>query len=193
MSYLFDHRIDGDHLKPDEREDHLLLRGDKNPNTRGAELLGVRIPLTAAEMLKKVGEMGISGLYIQAPERIVSDDLISALKTAREKLQFVVMQATHRCDLLSLADVVLAGVTFAEKEGTFVNYQGRVQKITRAVPPFGNSKTDLEILGGLISRSGKGWRPLSAAAVFDAISLNVPAFSGLRFDELSPTGVLIRN
>jgi NADH-quinone oxidoreductase subunit G len=43
-------------------------------------------------------------------------------------------------------EAVLPGATFAEKDGTIVNFEGREQKLRRAIVPPGQSKQLSEIL-----------------------------------------------
>jgi NADH-quinone oxidoreductase subunit G len=50
------------------------------------------------------------------------------------------------------ADVVLAGTSFAEKEGTIVNTEGVEQALHRAIPPRGDARDDVAVLGDLIAR-----------------------------------------
>ena len=52
------------------------------------------------------------------------------------------------------ADVVLPGATYAEKPGTFVNMEGRVQRAERAVFPPGDAREDWSILRALSERLG---------------------------------------
>jgi len=49
---------------------------------------------------------------------------------------------------------LVPAATFAEKEGTFINYKGLAQAITRAIRPFGNNLTEGEILWRLLGRQG---------------------------------------
>lgn len=191
-SELVDYRIDESHQKIAEKEDGLLLRGDKNPNTRGAELMGLGAGISAREIIKQAADGSIAGLYLLGPERIVSGELMEALKAARPKIKFVVMQASRKCDLLSLADVVLAGATFAEKEGSFTNYEGRIQRLCSALPLYKNCKTDLEIFAELLSRSGKEIKPLSAGSVFRLLASEIQPFSGIEFEQLPQNGMVIK-
>ena len=47
------------------------------------------------------------------------------------------------------ADVVLPGVTFAEKYGTMINVAGRIQRLNKAIEPIGDSRSDWEICRNL--------------------------------------------
>ena len=63
-----------------------------------------------------------------APERLLDE----TAKQALEAVDFLVVQDIFESDVAQLADVVLPGVTFAEKDGTFTNAKGWVQRIHRA-------------------------------------------------------------
>ena len=52
------------------------------------------------------------------------------------------------------AHVILPGVSFAEKDGTFTSMEGRVQRVRKAISPVGSSRPDWEILCDLSSRMG---------------------------------------
>ncbi len=52
------------------------------------------------------------------------------------------------------ADVVLPGASYAEKPGTYVNLEGRVQRAERAVFPPGDAREDWTILRALSERLG---------------------------------------
>jgi predicted molibdopterin-dependent oxidoreductase YjgC len=51
-----------------------------------------------------------------------------------------------------LATVVLPAASFAEKEGTFTNFEGRVQRVRKAIEPLGSSLPDWEIILQLAKR-----------------------------------------
>jgi predicted molibdopterin-dependent oxidoreductase YjgC len=50
--------------------------------------------------------------------------------------------------------VVLPGTTFAEKDGTIFNFEGREQKLKRAISPVGDSKQLSEIFMIWTHRTG---------------------------------------
>ncbi len=53
------------------------------------------------------------------------------------------------------ADVFLPACSFIEKDGSFTNIEGRVQKFKKAIEPRGQSKPDWQIVAELLSRMGK--------------------------------------
>ncbi|WP_426959871.1 NADH-quinone oxidoreductase subunit NuoG [Muricoccus radiodurans] len=59
---------------------------------------------------------------------------------------FVVYQGSHGDRAASRADVILPAATYLEKDGTYVNTEGRVQRGRRAVFPPGEAREDWRIL-----------------------------------------------
>jgi NADH-quinone oxidoreductase subunit G len=59
---------------------------------------------------------------------------------------FVVYQGHHGDRAAARADVILPGATYLEKDGTYVNTEGRVQRGRRAVFPPGEAREDWRIL-----------------------------------------------
>jgi len=68
---------------------------------------------------------------------------------------FVVYQGHHGDVGAHVADVVLPGAAYTEKEGTYVNTEGRVQRGRRASFPPGKAKDDWAIIRALSDVLGK--------------------------------------
>ena len=190
-SDTFDFRIDGSWEEVDKQVDQLLRRGDPNPNTRGAEAIGLSGDQQVQEILQAAADGEIGALYIVGADRLAAAGLSDAVKAARDSVEYMVMHASRQCDLLDLADAVLPSGTFAEKEGTFTNYEGRVQKISKAIPSVGNSKADFEIFAGLLIKAGKAEFASVPAKAFNLMAAEVQAFAGLIYDELPAEGALV--
>jgi NADH dehydrogenase (ubiquinone) Fe-S protein 1 len=62
---------------------------------------------------------------------------------------FVVYQGSHGDHGAQRADIVLPGATFAEKDATYVNTEGRVQRAFKAVTTLDNAKEDWTIVRAL--------------------------------------------
>ncbi len=90
------------------------------------------------------------------------------------KAGFLVVIDTHVTPLAQLADVVLAGATFAEKAGSYVNSQGLLQYSEAALPPRDGSLPDLDLLA-ILSSHGAG--PVSSRTVLAEVAATVPAFA----------------
>jgi NADH-quinone oxidoreductase subunit G len=68
---------------------------------------------------------------------------------------FVIYQGSHGDQGASRADVILPGAAYTEKDGLYVNLEGRVQMAKKAVAPPGDAREDWKILRALSERAGK--------------------------------------
>ena len=86
------------------------------------------------------------------------------------------------------ADVVLPGATYAEKPGTYVNLEGRVQRGERGVFPPGDAREDWTIFRALSEVMGERLPFDSLAGLREAMFIEVPALreQGLATFEWSP-------
>jgi len=82
------------------------------------------------------------------------------------------------------ADVILPGSSFAEKDGTFVNTERRIQLSRAAITPPGNARRDLEILIDLSNRIGLPTPFRDAAEVMDEIARVTPSWRGVSHERL---------
>jgi predicted molibdopterin-dependent oxidoreductase YjgC len=114
------------------------------------------------------------------------------VKTVLGKVDFIVFHGSFDQPTAALAHAQLPAAVYAEKEGTFTNVQGRVQRIHAAVPPLGESLPDLEILARLAAELGVSLPQATAREVFDQIGLTVPAFAGMTYEAVGETGEALR-
>jgi NADH-quinone oxidoreductase subunit G len=84
--------------------------------------------------------------------------------------------------------VVLAGATFAEKAGSYVNADGRLQYAEAALPPRDGSLPDLDLLAILL---GRGTGPISSRQVLAELGGVVPAFAAVAGGKVPAFGVLL--
>lgn len=84
--------------------------------------------LNAVQVLQETAEKGWDFLYVAGanPKECYPSKL---WKQAREKLNFLVVQDLFMTETAKDADVVLPALSFLEKEGTFLNIEGRSRKI----------------------------------------------------------------
>lgn len=187
-----DFRVDNGYKDVEKLEDQLLKRGDKNPNSRGGLTIGLVDETTAAELLKEAGEGKVGALYILNGEKLDGGSKAGLIKDAHGKDTYVVIHSSLDCDLLQHADAVIAATSFAEKEGTFTNYEGRVQKISPAIKPLGDSLPDLVVLAEILARlDGDNAKVETAAEAFALLAKEVEAFAGLSYEKLPAEGALI--
>jgi NADH-quinone oxidoreductase subunit G len=171
-------------------EDALLRVADKAPNSRGAALLGCapgggddgRAVLDAA----RAGRLRV--LWV------VDHDLLAAgwpeadVAAALERADGLVFQGTNANATSARAHVVLPSAAYVEREGTWTNVAGRVQRFWRAVPPRGEARPDWEILAAVARALGHDWRPAGADGLFRELAAAVPAFAGLTYRALGAQG-----
>jgi NADH-quinone oxidoreductase subunit G len=109
--------------------------------------------LDVAGMLDAASHGKIDVIYLLGADEIDMEKLGNA---------FVIYQGSHGDKGAHRADVILPGAAYTEKDGTFVNTEGRAQMTARAVFPPGEAREDWKIIRALSGRLGK---PLP----FDAI------------------------
>src|SRR5699024_4458646 len=83
-----------------------------------------------------------------------------------------------------LADVILPGVSYAEKEGTFTNTERRVQRVRKAVEPRGEARLDTDIFYDIMNLMGYSCERKNAEEIMDEISSVTPAFRGINYRRL---------
>jgi formate dehydrogenase major subunit len=70
--------------------------------------------------------------------------------------------------------VVFPASSFAEKDGTFVNIEGREQKIKQAIAPKGDSRPDWRIIADLMARLGRPVPYFSARDIYREYTRAIP-------------------
>ncbi|UCF38051.1 MAG: molybdopterin-dependent oxidoreductase [Acidobacteriota bacterium] len=158
--------------EPGEADD-FLRNADRNPNTKGVEDLGYSGDAKA--VLEKAAEGEIEVLIIFRHN--LADGEAGKLL---EKAKFVVYVGTNWNATAERAHVVLPGATHAEKDGTFTNFEGRVQRFKQALLPIGDSRNDSQIISEMAAKLGYSL-PASADEIFEA-------WKGISLDELSGSG-----
>lgn len=154
------------------------------PNFRGVQSVGIgaRGAMSVEDLLTE-GAEGIDLLYIT--DAMFSDRAMDPAVVANlRKAKFLVVHswdATH--PLCDVADVLLPGAIHAEKEGTFTNLQGRVQRIHQAYPPKGQAVGDLEIFrrigAKLFPQVAEFKTNIDVFDLFDEMRSSVPAMQNL--------------
>jgi len=83
-----------------------------------------------------------------------SDELIKDRSSLPERC-FVIYQGHHGDRGAEIADVILPGAAYTEKEGTYVNTEGRAQHTLPAVTPPGIARDDWKIIRAISEIAGK--------------------------------------
>jgi NADH-quinone oxidoreductase subunit G len=170
--------------------DDFLITADKNPNSKGADILCPAC-LSGEELLKACADRRIHFLYI-FQHNLESGFDLQYVQDALGKVDCVVFQGSWNHSTAALAAIQLPAAVYAEKEGTFTNLHGRVQRFHAAVPPIGKSLPDLDIVAQLAKELDIDLPAASAEQVFEAIGQNVEAFAGMTWQTVGTTGQLLK-
>ena len=172
-------------------EDNFLIKKDKNPNTSGAsKILGMD---TASGDLSRVIEMAkageLDGLFIFGHDvsKVFGEETLLAV---RGKVKMIIFEGSNENATSRAADIVLPSASYAEKDGTFTNFEGRVQRIKRAFDPIGNSRASWQILWELGSLLGMPIAYTRAEDVFKDLAKDDEAFSGMTYKSIGMQGAV---
>jgi NADH-quinone oxidoreductase subunit G len=176
---------------PGASGDDFLIRADKNPNTRGMDILFPEAG-DCRDLLESCLEGRIRYLHIFRHDLSRWYDP-GRLAEALREVDCVVFEGSWDSPTARLADVVLPAAVYAEKEGTFVNFQGRVQRFHPAVAPIGRALADLEILARFAAAPEAVPAAAGAAELFGEIAARVPEFASLGWQSLGPAGRWLAN
>jgi NADH-quinone oxidoreductase subunit G len=123
----------------------------------------------------------LESLYIIREDPMATYAQPEYVKQALSKLNFLLVQDIFLTETARLADCVLPGASFAEKEGTFTNQEGRVQSISPLMKPPGKAKTDLEIIARIGRLFDESFSPYTkrSAVVFEEIRNQVGMYANV--------------
>lgn len=140
--------------------------------------------LTSTKVLPAATAGNVKGLYIFGEDPIVTDPDTGHVRQALESLDFLVVQELFMTETAAYADVVLPGISYAEKDGTFTNTERRVQRVRKAVEPRGQAREDYEIFCEVMTRMGYPCAYESAKEIMEEISAMTPSFGGINYERL---------
>jgi NADH-quinone oxidoreductase subunit G len=204
------------HVQPGD-QDEFLLREDKTPNTAGARLAGV-LPDSDAHGITAI----IDGLRAGRIKAVVVTDTQAGanaeLMEALGKAQYVLAIVSNTSALTERADAVLSAATFAEKLGTFLNFQQQLQLIRPSVTTAENerwtgaftmsrldkfasefdrwgrmkrydARSTGRILASLGTLMGAKWKYDHPEDIFEEMAARIEVLKGLSYERLGRWGV----
>jgi predicted molibdopterin-dependent oxidoreductase YjgC len=132
----------------------------------------------------------VKGMYIMGENPMLTDPNQNHTQKALERMEFLVIQDIFPTESTPFADVILPGVCFAEKNGTFVNSDRRVNRVRKAVDPPGNALEEWKTIWEIAKRMGY---PMNAykneAEIFDEIARVAPIMAGISYDRIEREGI----
>lgn len=149
--------------------------------------LSGKIGLAATMMTGAMLSGELKGLYVFGENPALSDPNTTHSVKAFANLEFLVVQDIFMTETAQLADVVLPGASFAEKDGTFTNSERRVQRVRKAVNCPGGAQLDLDIIDQIAKRlegrSDLDRKPVPAEIFAEAAAL-WPGLAGVSYARL---------
>jgi formate dehydrogenase major subunit len=131
----------------------------------------------------------IRGLYIMGENPVISDPNIAHAEEWVRGLEFLAVQDLFLTETARWADVVLPGSSFAEKTGTYVNTERRIQIAEAALQPPGEARRDLDILIDLSNRLGLPTDWSGSEDVMREIASVTPSWRGVTYPGLRGSGL----
>jgi len=161
--------------------------------------------MTVTEMIPGITEGKTKAMYILGEDPVMSDPDTTHIRHCLEECDLIVLQEIFPSETSVYADVLLPGVSFAEKTGTFTNTERRIQMVRKAVEPPGEAREDWRIIAdvakrvigqgdkpalnvaeGVTGRQGEfaGWDYVSPAEIMKEIAALTPSYAGATHERL---------
>lgn len=166
------------------------IRAEKCPNRRGVELVLKHFQgelITFDKALERVERGDFNGAYVVGGYVYPDTGYCERSTKAFAKLSTLIVQDLLRSPLTDAATIVLAGGSFAEREGTFINHAGLAQLIRPVLRSLGDSRNDARLLFDLAGRKGV----YNSAAIRRELAVEIFSLSALASGELGQLGTFI--
>jgi NADH-quinone oxidoreductase subunit G len=171
---------------PSREKAKFIIRAEKCPNREGVQRVlqhDRRETLDWAGAIDRLAKDRFDGAFVvggywESPWTASDVEFLG-------RLQHLVVLDCLRSPLSDAATCLLAGGSFAEREGTFINAQSLAQAIRPAIRSVGDSRSDGRILWDLAGRQGL----FRASALRQEIGRKIPSLRGLEKGDLGERGV----
>jgi NADH-quinone oxidoreductase subunit G len=168
----------------------ILMSPDRSPNFRGARDMGVISNGGFDALMDKLSRGDFAGAYVVGEDLISGSENAETIREALRKLSFLVVQDIRLSETAKMAHIVLPATHFAEKEGTYTNRKGRVQKLNAALVAPDGVLQDGEIFARFLDRLGE--KVVSTPSrVFEALAGEIPAYNGLSYAAIGDQGMQV--
>lgn len=167
-------------------EDDFLIRADRNPNTRGAEAIGLDGEAAAVLADARGGRLKL--LWVFGHDLFDSAWPATEVEGALRGVETVVFTGSNANRTSALARYVLPAAAWVEREGTLTNFEGRVQRFRAAVEPLGEAIPEWDLAGRVLGALGTDPGASRALHWFRQLAAAVPAFRGLTYESIGDLG-----
>ena len=166
-----------------------------NANSQGALDLGVYPGLASGhrpaapglgtiEMLAAAAEGRIKFLWLMGADVLTDVPDAALAESALRSGAFIVVSELFPTATALSADVVFPANSFAEKEGTYTNFERRLQRVNPPLRTQAGARADWHVLLDLCDRLGKPQALTSPREIAGAIAATVPTHAGFDWDQL---------
>ena len=184
-----DARVTASFPMPAGYSDKFLIKADKTPNARGAMAIALAGPTApgAATIVADALEGRLDALWVFGHDltSLVAD---ADLQQLSRSLRLFVFSGTNENATAARSHWTLPTAAYLEKDGTFVNVHGRVQRVGCAFPPLSDSRPDWNVLLEIAGRLNLGFAWRSPQEVFQALAASVAPFAGLTYERIGLQG-----
>ena len=158
--------------------------------------LSNKVGMTVTEIIPGILEGKTRALYILGEDPMMSDPDTNHIRHCLEECDFIVLQEIFPTETAPYADVLLPGVSFAEKSGTFTNTERRIQLVRKALQPLGETREDWQIIANLAEKMlaegdrvqsdapYSGWNFASPDEIMQEIACLAPSYAGVSYTRL---------
>jgi formate dehydrogenase major subunit len=167
---------------------------DADVRRRVAAVWGVAPPAVPGHRIPDMFDAAIDGrvraLYVMGEDIAQTDPDSAHVRAAVAACDLVVVQEIFLSKTAALADVVLPAASFLEKNGTFVNFDRRFQRVRPALRPPGQARSDFDIINAVASSLGADLGCPDPAAALAECAAVAPLFAGVSHHRLDDEGPL---
>ncbi len=166
-------------------DDEAVARVEREWGVRLDRRPGLRI----LDMFAAALDGRLKALWVIGEDIAQTDPNTHRVEAAIDACELVISQDLFLSRTARRADVVFPAASFLEKDGTFVNFDRRVQRVRRAVSPPGDALPDFEIVNLMAGALGADLGCPTPDAAMDEIARVAPDFGGIshaRLDRVGP-------
>lgn len=177
---------------------HLPNAGDGEISVNG---LDPRDGKTVTELVPEILEGKTKALYVMGENPITSEADSGHVRHCFKAIDFLAIQDIFPTESTEYADILLPGVSFAEKDGTVTNTERRVQMVRKAIPNLGDARQDWEIIADLsklilanptegertldLTAPWAGWDYQSPNQIMGEVNALAPSYAGITHQRLN--------
>jgi predicted molibdopterin-dependent oxidoreductase YjgC len=151
------------------------------------------IPETPGLSLMEIVEASgtkIRALYVMGENPVFKLPKSSSVRDALGALDLLVVQDIFLNETTKMADVVLPAQAWSEREGTYTNIEGRVQRTRKAVAPR-SGRADWKIVCDVATAMGHEMDYADVGEITDELARVSPLHEGLTHESLDGRGWLV--